>query len=95
MKLARRDLDEQLSLVSVSRLSSNMTFLSSKRTHLIDWRIHPDTAKVTGVNARALCSKQEKSISRRVDKTDCKEASVIWDYVQVHTCREKDYSVRN
>jgi hypothetical protein len=90
MKLSETRSDEQLSCQCVSRLSSNMTFLSSKRTHLIDWRNTSWTLQqVTGVEALPLLEAREEYIQACLDKTDCKEASVIWDLMYRSTLAEK------
>jgi hypothetical protein len=59
--------------------------------------VYPDTAKKLGVEAlpRVVLEAREEYIQACLDKTDCKEASVIWDLMYRPTLAEKDYSVRN
>jgi hypothetical protein len=83
-------LRENFSCQCLSRLSSNMTFLSSKRTHLIDWRSVSWTRQVRSWSTPARCARSKRRVYPGVlDKTDCKEASVIWDLMYRPTLAEK------
>jgi hypothetical protein len=84
-------------LLCVSRLSSNMTFLSSKRTHLIDWRNTSWTPhKLRELKHSARCAQaREEYIQACLDKTDCKKHRLSGILCTGPHLQRSDYSVRN